>query len=537
MHVSINMVDMPIEVLDIKPVNPLISKCQIKVCYVGQQANRNRSVITKEVAKEFANSIPGCPIVGYYNSEKKDFEEHNRTIEISNGTIQIKDTTRPYGFVSMDAKVWFQWFEDDGVPHEYLVTEGYIWTGQYPESQRIIEHGNNQSMELDDNTLDAFWTKDNNGKPQFFIINEAIMSKLCVLGEDVEPCFEGASISKVQFSFEDNFKQRLFSLIEAMKEILSNDEGGTPVFNTYAVEIGGRLWDAIYDYMWNNHKANDELIYRLVGVYEETEGQKFAVLQNREDSTYSRLNFSLTDTEEFIPADELIQFSFDSSDNSQFTLEDINSFETEYKQKKNEEEEKKSKEEQTEEKKEPEKKEDPESPKEDPKKEETPADEKKSNDDESEDEKKKKKAKYSLDEVVEYQELLNKYTALEAQVNELNTTIAQLTNENKELCDFKNSIDKEKKQALIDSFFMLNSEQKKDCVDNIDKYSLDEIEAKLSVICVRNKVSFDLNDSEKKEEEVKTTTYNLDSTTDDAYANMPAWVARAIEVKNEGNFN
>jgi hypothetical protein len=36
MHVSINMVDMPIEVLDIKPVNPLISKCQIKVCYVGQ---------------------------------------------------------------------------------------------------------------------------------------------------------------------------------------------------------------------------------------------------------------------------------------------------------------------------------------------------------------------------------------------------------------------------------------------------------------------------------------------------------------------
>jgi len=29
----------------------------------------------------------------------------------------------------MDAKIWFQWFEDDGVPHEYLMTEGYIWTG------------------------------------------------------------------------------------------------------------------------------------------------------------------------------------------------------------------------------------------------------------------------------------------------------------------------------------------------------------------------------------------------------------------------
>ena len=54
-------------------------------------------------------------------------------------------------------------------------------------------------MELDEETIDAFWSKDYNGKPQFFIINEAIMSKLCILGEDVEPCFEGASITPIQF--------------------------------------------------------------------------------------------------------------------------------------------------------------------------------------------------------------------------------------------------------------------------------------------------------------------------------------------------
>jgi len=167
----------------------------------------------------------------------------------------------------------------------------------------------------------------------------------------------------------------------------------------------------------------------------------------------------------------------------------------------------------------------------------SPTDEDNKESEEDED-KKKKKAKYNLDEVTEYQELLVKYNELENSVKELNTTITQLTNDNAELIKFKNRIEKDKKEKLIESFFMLNEEQKKDCVDNIDKYSLDEIEAKLSVICVRNKVSFDLNDSEKKkEEEVKTTTYNLDSTVDDAYANMPAWVARAIEVKNEGNFN
>ncbi len=59
-------------------------------------------------------------------------------------------------------------------------------------------------MELDEKLIDAHWTKDANGKPQFFIINEAIISKLCILGENCEPCFEGAQITK--FSLDENFK-------------------------------------------------------------------------------------------------------------------------------------------------------------------------------------------------------------------------------------------------------------------------------------------------------------------------------------------
>lgn len=105
-HKSIKL-ESPIEFINVTPLNPLISQCQIKVCYVSDEPNRNRSVITKDVAKELANSIPGCPIVGFYNEAKEDFEEHNRMIEIANGEIKIKDTTVPYGFVDMNAKVWF----------------------------------------------------------------------------------------------------------------------------------------------------------------------------------------------------------------------------------------------------------------------------------------------------------------------------------------------------------------------------------------------------------------------------------------------
>ena len=520
-HISINMADMPMEVIESTEINPLISKCQIKVCYVGDEPNRNRSIITKETAEKLAPTLRGCPIVGYYNETKGDFEEHNKIIDLSNGKFQIKDTTSPYGFVPTDAKVWFQWFEDDGVPHEYLMTEGYIWTGQFPESQRIIEQGNNQSMELDCGTLDAYWTKDNNGKPQFFIINEAIMSKLCILGEDVEPCFEGAQITDVQFSFENNFKNELFSLIEKMQEILSKDEGGTPVFNTYAVEIGGGLWEAIYNYMWEHYLDEDYcLIYSIDGIFED-DSQKFAILRNRKDLTFYRLNFSLTEENGFQPEDELIKVAPDykPAETPQFAAEEVEAYEINFKKSKEE-----VKEEVTE--KEPEVTEFTE---------EAPVVSEVVEDEET-------KVEYNLDEVVEYQELLEKYSALESKVNELtdtinnfnnqvaelNTTIENLTAENKTLAEFKVSIDREKKNQLISSFYMLSDEQKKDCVDNIDTYSYDDIEAKLSVICVRNKVSFDLD---KPNEPV---TYNIDHV-EETDASLPAWIQRVQEVAKEKN--
>ena len=537
-HISIPLEDMPIEILEITPVNPLISKCQIKVCYVGQEPNRNMSIITKEVATELAASIPGCPIVGLYNEEKGDFEEHNRIIEVSSGKFKIKDATRPYGFVSMDAKVWFQWFKDDGVDHEYLCTEGYIWTGQYPESQRVIQKGNNQSMELDEDTIDAFWTKDNNGKPQFFIINEAIMSKLCILGEDMEPCFEGASVGPVQFSFEDDYKNKLFSFMNKMQEILSN-EGGTPVFNTYAVEIGDSLWSAIYDWLWMNRRDDDFCIH---GIYEDG-SQKFVILRNRKDLTYYRLNFSLTEEGGFVAEGSLEQVAPDFKPvDSVFAAADVEAFEATFKAA--HEEEKPADPEPAPEA-DPEPVEEP-APVEEPVVEdpapvveeepvEAPAEEEpvvESHEDEE------KPVAYNLEEVVEYQELLSKYAALEEQntqlnntINELNNSIASLTKENKGLTEFKQTIDREKKMDLIKSFYMLSDDQKKDCVDNIDKYSIDEIEAKLSVICVRNKVSFNLD---KKPEEEQPVTYNLDSVKDED-AGLPAWVLRVKEVEKQKN--
>jgi len=103
-HSSIE-INSPIEVIDMIPVNPLISKCKIKVFYLG--ANRNGSLITEDVARDIAKSLPGSPVVGAFNEATGDFEEHNRIFEVKGGELTIKDTTRPYGFVDLNAKVWF----------------------------------------------------------------------------------------------------------------------------------------------------------------------------------------------------------------------------------------------------------------------------------------------------------------------------------------------------------------------------------------------------------------------------------------------
>ena len=527
-HTSIKL-DTPCEFINITPINPLISKCQIKVCYVSDKPNRNRSIITKDVATQMANSLPGSPIVGFYNEGKKDFEEHNRIINISNGEFKIEDTTRPYGFVDLNAKVWFQKFLDDGVDErEYLMTEGYIWTGQYPEAQRIIDQGNNQSMELSENYLDATWTKDENGKPQFFIINEAIVSKLCILGEDCEPCFEGSQITKLEFSFDDGFKNQLFSMMNEIKDLLK-EGGAKEVFTRYAVEIGDALWNALYSHIEKTYPDAQNCycsVYRVEGIFEDN-GQKFAVLQSRSDMKYYRLNFSLTDDAGFVPSDTLIEVtkSYTPAEEPQFALDAVEEFETEYAEKKKAEEEGKNDEGTNN---------NSENNSEGQDDENCPNCGKPVSECECEDGKCPKcgnpesdctcgnegsKKEYNLDEIVEYTELKAQYEELEAKFSALETEHENLKSELEPLKAFKLEAEKKDKQAMIDQFYMLSDEDKADVVANIDTYSIDDIEAKLSIICVRNKVSFDLDENKNSG---NPTVYNLNGADDDA--TVPAWV-------------
>jgi len=72
---------------------------------------------------------------------------------------------------------------------------------------------------------------------------------------------------------------------------------------------------------------------------------------------------------------------------------------------------------------------------------------------------------------------------------------------------------------------MLSDADKKDVIDNIDTYSIDEIEAKLSVICFRNKINFGEDETPNEGENFS---FNLDSVEDDS-SNYPAWIQETMK--------
>ena len=210
-------------------LNPGISKADVKVLYLGE--NRNGSFINKETAMKMSETLRACPIVGAYRKDIDDFGDHGEIIHIENGEITFDCATVPYGFVAPDAKVWFKEFTDydefgNTVNREYLMTTAYLWTGQYPEIERCVKEGMGQSMELDGKSIDGHWAENSESGIEFFIINDASFTKLCVLGDGVEPCFEGASIEAPNISdkfSKEGFTTTLYNMMNELKFALAEN--------------------------------------------------------------------------------------------------------------------------------------------------------------------------------------------------------------------------------------------------------------------------------------------------------------------------
>ena len=196
--------------------NSALSKARLKIFYKG--LNRNGSYITDEVAETLIATLPGTPIVGYFDGDKDDFLGH-----------EDKEKSRCYGFVPQDMNFsWEMSLDPDGVYRTYACTDIILWTGRYPVASKIV--GKSHSMELNPNTVNGEWVETEDDF--YFRFTQAEFIGLCVLGDDYEPCFEGSSFyelreqdSRASSSLQNDLKE-LFSLYKALDNAEKNLTGG-----------------------------------------------------------------------------------------------------------------------------------------------------------------------------------------------------------------------------------------------------------------------------------------------------------------------
>lgn len=304
-------------------LNPGISKVDVKVLYLGE--NRNGSFINKETAMKMSETLRACPIVGAYRKDIDDFGDHGEIIHIENGEITFDCATIPYGFVAPDAKVWFKEFTDydefgNTVNREYLMTTAYLWTGQYPEIERCVKEGMGQSMELDGKSIDGHWAENYESGIEFFIIDDASFTKLCVLGDGVEPCFEGASVEAPNISdkfSKEGFTTTLYNMMNELKFALAENADAKDANAENAEKTGDS--ESVVEETTDFAEKQEEV--------EETADEAVDFAENAEESTEStesaevveenldqKSDFS-ANTEEEKESEEVVENTEESADN------------------------------------------------------------------------------------------------------------------------------------------------------------------------------------------------------------------------------
>ena len=214
---------------NMEPVTDVLSRARCRIFYKG--ANRNGTFITDEFAKELISTLHYVPVKGIY--EDNDFTDHGNS----------RSEGRIYGIVPESNNfAWEQHLDEDGVERTYACTDVLIFSALYPEAGEIV--GKSQSMELYEPSLQYHAAVIQNQK--YIVFEHGSFLGLQVLGDDVEPCFEGASFFSLQQTIQD--------AIEKIKQY-SNVGGQSEM------KINFKLSDSQkHDYIWSllNTEYNEE---------------------------------------------------------------------------------------------------------------------------------------------------------------------------------------------------------------------------------------------------------------------------------------
>lgn len=289
-----NQVEFPISIYgSVEKFNDTLSKARCRIFYKG--GNRNGTFITDEFANELISTLHYVPVKGIY--EEDDFTDHG----------EKRSEGRIYGIVpETNNFAWEQHLDEDGVERTYACTDVYLFTALYPEASEAV--GKGQSMELYEPSLTYHFSIFNGQK--YVVFEHGSFLGLQVLGDDVEPCFEGASFFSLQQSIEDTIQR-----------IKQYSTGGKS-----EMKINFKLSDnQKYSCIWEllNSECTEEggyaCSYSVCEVYDE-----YVLAFNLEEGCYERVYYSKDDATDSVTLGERVKvFVVDVTENEKSTLDTL----------------------------------------------------------------------------------------------------------------------------------------------------------------------------------------------------------------------
>ena len=261
--------------------NETLSKARVRIFYKGP--NRNNTYITDDFAETLLKSLPYTPVKGIYDTTEDDYTDHGAGRSLG----------RIYGIVPENPNVsWEKHVDKDGVEREYACADVLLFTALYAEASEIV--GKPQSMEIYPPSIVANWQII--GGRRYYVFEEGCFLGLQVLGDEVEPCFEGAEF----FSLYNSLKK----MVETLENYsLENSIHGGQTMSVINFKLSDRTkFDMIWSLLNPNYseEGNWEVKYAVCDVYDD-----YAVAYNYEDSIYERVYYTKNDADDSLVLGEI----------------------------------------------------------------------------------------------------------------------------------------------------------------------------------------------------------------------------------------
>ena len=274
--------DFPVTVYgNLEKYSDVISKGRCRIFYKG--ANRNGTFITDEFADKLLSTIAYAPVKGIYASEEDDYTDHG----------EERHEGRIYGVVPADYNLaWEPHVDEDGVERTHACVDVLIYTALYSEANTIF--GKSQSMELYRKSIKGDW-QIIEGK-RYYVYEDACFLGLQVLGDKVEPCFEGASFFSLYQSLLDQVEQ----LDKLQENFQNNGQGGNTMPPLTFKVSDNQKFNFLFQLL--NPGFNEEngwvIEYCICDVYDD-----YAVAYNYNEGIYERVYYTKNDAEDSITID------------------------------------------------------------------------------------------------------------------------------------------------------------------------------------------------------------------------------------------